>query len=1419
MKYPFGENNIPYGNGSFFQFWNQGKGGGNPYLGKAYANYMYGGVGGGSKFYPNAPGAYNAQFTNQLAPNAPPLTPQTGIFQRAQTGSAGSSFNFARSFGPQVSSRGLPSSWSMAEFSVRSGPNMQQTPSNPFLSGNAGAGFKAAGIGLGAWSLMNDPGAFQSVGIPTAIYGALRTPIQKGILTPIGSSLNNWAANSSSMSGWAGQGGRYLSGQGFGMNTATFGGKTALTAARPIVAAGTGTVFAGLSGAYDVSRSFSADPETAHRGQSGLAGLAAGVAGGAWLGLPGAIGFGLLGYMGANALPYQKNDIYTNQMAFSRSQEVNSYFGAIDGNLSLANPFQSVNPELNGLQKSAQIFETALDAFFGAAGPVVSFPSQLLGAPTRQELMGNYNLTKEQMLTGTGAFQGVPLAATLGGLGISGNMKVPGGGRLADWSRGGLAGHIDQSIVEWQGRMRSSQASRGVYGARAAAETTIGYGMAARQFMNASSNEMANRSAMMAKWQQPVLGKKFGAFGDFVNNVKGNFSTLMGAYAPFSSRDYKQAVSAGNTFNVYAQSMAGRFAQGRQALVGSGGNGGGGARPNYYAQQDAVRNAVADNWVATSAIPLPVHDYSFRPDYHAYDNKAGDLRLNSTSYSDVFASYKSTEASQLAENEAQYKSNVAADTAYMNSYKNQSMADIRRVSGLPGGKDEAKQMTARMNGVIQEMTKQIKQSAQAFEANTKQIKQNTETFEVNTKNQAAFLSQSGADRAQMQVFSDTDALINARQQIALTKKQNRVMSTASYLDEFFGTEREKVRNMMARNDFQIGQDQAQITKLRGSGVGGADLDLWESRLSDDKNLQARLKGVLDDGLSDEALNRAKAVAYGQKVSKYSAPAFRTLFQGIGTGNMAGMASGLYGQALGGLADWANQKFSIGLGGMFANAKSAMRPEFGPPAPKGSILNSVLMQAAGQYGGAGKGVMGNLMGAMQNHPYIAGAAGGAIGMAAAGAIYPKISADYDQGVGAAGSMLGGLAGFAIGNAVAPGIGGFIGAGIGSMAGGATGLLGFSKKPENRFIAQRGRTRGQAAMSWGIKGAATGAIVGGAIAGLLTGGLGFFAGAAIGAGVGGILGAGAGAAFGSKNGKMGPAGRAAYRAEVLGPYLQSLKDIDPDNFTMADINKNIKLASRGMPSHGSAGHRMKQETMKQLKAFQKAVKPYQQYFEAPGGVKGALYQFGLNTELGLANQNPFAAGVSNQLYQNYSSIQQNFGTLGLTDNTTARALFTRNYQNQQSILGRSIQYAQEDLGFQERGQALNAQSRGIERDQFDRDYLNFDRDSQRDLEKLLGTAQRTGNRAAYMSELKEEQRFNRGILDRQRNLLYDSQSLDSDSDSSGLSRARQEIADMVDSQRLLQENFNMLAPRIGDVNDELYKMYKALKDINDAMRLLR
>lgn len=330
---------------------------------------------------------------------------------------------------------------------------------------------------------------------------------------------------------------------------------------------------------------------------------------------------------------------------------------------------------------------------------------------------------------------------------------------------------------------------------------------------------------------------------------------------------------------------------------------------------------------------------------------------------------------------------------------------------------------------------------------------------------------------------------------------------------------------------------------------------------------------------------------------------------------------------------------------------------------------------------------------------------------------------------------------------------------------------------------------------------------------------FVGAAIGAFVGGMIG-GLGNLFGGGDKKKQEAmeKRHAYQDNELKPYLDKLVSSINEDSTYDEIARKMTLASRGMKANGERGMEMKREAMRNIQSVLTAMAPYKDLYNVPGGAKGALFDADLRQNIRISGLSPFSGDQAGDLMNQYRDLNKAIGELGKPTAARTQAgkdLFTNIYNQSSLKLGRMIGDQTRDNAFLVEDLALDARQRGITAQNFEYGYQNFERDSRRQLEQMLGTAQRKGNRAAYIQELLTDQQHQRSVLDQQRSLLTDTNDLEGRKDAAKLSDAQRDLQDMIASQASLSAAYTELLPKVGDLTDEFVRMSVALKEVNKAL----
>lgn len=402
-------------------------------------------------------------------------------------------------------------------------------------------------------------------------------------------------------------------------------------------------------------------------------------------------------------------------------------------------------------------------------------------------------------------------------------------------------------------------------------------------------------------------------------------------------------------------------------------------------------------------------------------------------------------------------------------------------------------------------------------------------------------------------------------------------------------------------------------------------------------------------------------------------------------------------------------------------------------------------------------------------------GGAIGSFLGGAV-GLAGGSSRTGGALAGGLSGAAGGFAIGNAIAPGIGGLIGGGIGLLGGALSGFLGADSgvaKRQQALIAQQNQKYGQGLAKQNFA-------LGNDLASDLFDGQGNF-----------------------------------------GQDLANLKAYHSDSKLKALLKAND-------PSLGGNENRDARNAFQdQYHQLSKAFKPvealatkYASTLSRPGGLEGAIYDTTLKNAGTVASYNPFVAAPVNQLYGNFQSIQSDLAQYG-TDSTRtglAQQLFSNQYQGQLSTLNYQIQQGDRDFGFLVQNNQVNSLSRGIQKDQINRQVTNFDRDSQTQIEGALGTLQRRDNRSAVVSKLKEQQSFDKDILLRQQDVFNKSSTLAISQDNANQQDALTNLNQLQDSRTILIDNFNKLQPLVGSTADDFLRLSQVVQEVNRTLDTL-
>lgn len=439
------------------------------------------------------------------------------------------------------------------------------------------------------------------------------------------------------------------------------------------------------------------------------------------------------------------------------------------------------------------------------------------------------------------------------------------------------------------------------------------------------------------------------------------------------------------------------------------------------------------------------------------------------------------------------------------------------------------------------------------------------------------------------------------------------------------------------------------------------------------------------------------------------------------------------------------------------------------------------------------------------------------------IYRKINPYYNAGAGQVGQLGLGLAGATLGRGHGK-YGAALGGAVGSLIGGAAGLTGASP------------------MAGAATGALSGALGGAQLGSMLMPGIGTAIGAVGGALLGGLSGW-----FGGKQSREAKRQAEAAERERQGQLKRQAIGLAQGSFGdgpawASDIFSgygNFDSNMAGLTNYlGSqrAGDVAREAGLsgKPLASFMKKwgqqvskfdpvlnlARENRAVLERPGGIQGGLLDINLSESLRTAQAGPRSGGPLNQLTGTFQDIRSQLGQYGFDGKRAALAtnLFQQTYQNLRTDLGDRMRQGDRDFGFLVEGQALQASGRRIQLDVMGRSVQNFERDSRRQMEAAMGTLQRRENRAAIVKDLKEEQSFNRDILNRQYANAQAGDSLQNKQDWAERSDFMRGLDDLQRSSIMLDSGFSDMLPKLTDASDEFYKLSELLKDVNRSLELL-
>ncbi len=557
-------------------------------------------------------------------------------------------------------------------------------------------------------------------------------------------------------------------------------------------------------------------------------------------------------------------------------------------------------------------------------------------------------------------------------------------------------------------------------------------------------------------------------------------------------------------------------------------------------------------------------------------------------------------------------------------------------------------------------------------------------------------------------------------------------------------------------------------------------------------------------LSDEETNRRIQLARQQAFGNDFQPFFSSLFSSAQKGvnpisSLGGQFSGAFSK-LGGSATanlLGNNKF---IGDIFA-------PLIGGDVP---TLAKNLATRFGSKGAPVPGASGIYLQGFST-PSLAekSISYGTVGYAASQQLANYLSPYQNQTVGGLGSLAGGL----IGSAFGP-----VGTGIGSALGGLIGAAPFTQNP----------------IGGGLTGAAAGAIAGS----FLLPGIGTIAGGLF----GGLLGF-----LGGKESKAKKeSDRKAKQLERFNARLQGT------NYAKSYLSGGVDYASDLFNGYGSYSDKQSaltnylsdstfsdragfeifdSSTLSYAKSafgnykslflpIQNLADKYQNVISRPGSFQGAIFDVGLqNAQLPIAG-GAFSSGPTSDLLSSFSSLQSSLGQYGF-DSTRANlaySVFSGQYQNQLQGLDYEISQSSRDYQSLLQANSLSATGRSLQADITARSLSTFERDSQNSIESAMGTLQRRENRSAIVAQLKDDQAFERDILNRQADLQTATNAYQAQQDQYQSQDALKSLQDLTSSRTILVDAFNQLAPKLTDASSEFYQMSEAIKEVNQQLTLL-
>lgn len=1438
---------IWYGKNRVFRAPISGMGGGNPNIGFDYASRLYGGVGGGSRFYPSETpsGVYRPNVSQPLA------------------GPGGSTGRFSNG----LSGFGLGA---LGVYSAYASGNQQR----------ADATVLPALIGAGSFAALDK-----------TLTQGLKYGIQSGRTSfPFlgdGFSIADKA-------GVAANGSRYFAGSVL-QNGAP---------ARPFQlgrALSFGNILTGSLLAYDAGSAASGSPLTSRQGFTNLGAGAAGL--GAFYGINAglaATGVGALPALGIATVgsavvgsgvgaalglrPLNKFEARALNLQNSEQAFLNSGLGLGAGNAAKNFGTRDFTKQLNPLQAASTGISTFFDLTLGAQNPLVTGPAKFFGAPTQQDLRGLYAELSSRSRAGAGEFTGLGVDSVAAELLKFGAQSGPVGNFGDVIGRGGQGGFLERVLQDTDSliQQRASGLSSAQRYTFIEAETISRDTGIISTATRLADSAKAKRENIVANYRKPVLpsqttkvtlgnGKTFNqpkTIGDLIAGTVNDVSAEIGRFFSRGEREQLQTTerinrgavqgAANRIASTLANATPGKLAAYQQLLgtpasnraaaaaqlssrqIYSNGQGGyrsrSYSRPNYEAQYQARQAAIQAERgfsAATRLVPqkfdealsglAPLELERRQFDFRSVDAAVADLTPGSVTPQEYLRQYDEAYTQQFgiqAQSAQRDYQQITQRQALVRAGQSQYLGTLQALykkAPTAEARFNVESAASRVNTSSNREVAKLEATATSLNKALTETRDLMDPRRLNSfsyfvaqtakvaQQESQYLTR-GALQTSIQGIRDQKYQLEQDRRLGLVSDRNYIKQDAE-LDRLelgkqyrlFNLEREQKRT-------EIGNEIATLLAMpTKENLARA------TRLNESFNLyQNENESYFNTrygALTPEAIAQKQTQLDRINFSTTTQPYFDAIFSGAQSGtNPASKLGQLFSKQVSGyggsaisntIFDFLSSRGQAPAAGLLKGFFSGDQRQF-VSATASALSQNRFLRGGGAYSSV----------AATEKTLGYGAAGYAVSQYAANYLSPY----NNKAVGGLGSTFGGLVGSAFGSG---------GAFVGSAIGGLVGALPFTQNP--------------------VGGAATGALLG-AGAGFLTGGL---PGALIG-GIGGLL----SGLFGGQDSKrrkeeekQRKAAEAARRAQLQSQGI---------NYARSDLRGGIDYAADLFSGYGNYGDRESalnqylsldsfnarasanvvdadtlgyaqaefQRLSPQFNPIRKLAEDYRPVISRPGAFQGAMFDIGLRDQMYSVNAGPFSNGPINQLTNTFQSLQSSLGQFGFdaTRSQAAYNVFSGQYQSQLREVDYNIGRAQRDYGSLNEQIRLSNLDRGIDRDILNRQVTNFDRDSRYQQEEALGTLQRRENRSAIVARLQEEQAFDKDILLRKQSLFEQTAAFQDNQNEYQQSDALKSIEDLVASRRILQEGFGDFSTRLTNASDEFYVMSEALKEVNRQLELL-